>query len=388
MDPYEGSYGAVMTEFTINDKGWKASRLFQATLSMETVKANAYIGLFEEGDTPTGRTRLLHAPRAFPVLLGKTSPYDHEAYALLDDVVRGTVQVVEYIEELFHSTSEVSIPVTGQDASEMWSEDEKMEFLPALEIEEIKQTVRVPKMMYVPPKYIHLFLGKRFTPRQLFEEFYPVLVQDEQLGAMQPFVTWMMVCATAVGKKKTSPCLLPDVTSPIADARFIHWTRDFLDQRLNSSEIQANVDLNQAQLSPIMAQMVQMQQQLQVDMAAAHTKTNKSVCDYFKTETTTRLMILCDVVLESDLPDVWTNLASNSGKRDRQIIEMAVREKATELGMKHSTPIITPNLAKKITDLRLVGNNMDDLDEGINPFSTVIIDNTTGATELAYRAAV
>ena len=38
-------------------------------------------------------------------------------------------------------------------------------------------------------------------------------------------------------------------------------------------------------------------------------------------------MILCDVAIESDLPEVWAKLANN-GKRDRQTIELAIKETA------------------------------------------------------------
>jgi hypothetical protein len=55
--------------------------------------------------------------------------------------------------------------------------------------------------------------------------------------------------------------------------------------------------------------------------------------------------------------------------------------------MQDWAPVVTPNLAKKITTLRIVGSNMDDLDEGINPFSVVIVVNTTSSGEAAYRAA-
>jgi hypothetical protein len=57
-------------------------------------------------------------------------------------------------------------------------------------------------------------------------------------------------------------------------------------------------------------------------------------------------MILCNVIIESGLPDVWVNLASNGGKRDRQIIEAIFREIATELGMHGAAPVVTPSLLK------------------------------------------
>jgi hypothetical protein len=56
--------------------------------------------------------------------------------------------------------------------------------------------------------------------------------------------------------------------------------------------------------------------------------------------------------------------------------------------MHSSTPVVTPSLAKKITDMRLVGHNLDNLDEGISSFSIVIIDTTTHSSEITYQAAI
>jgi hypothetical protein len=99
-------------------------------------------------------------------------------------------------------------------------------------------------------------------------------------------------------------------------------------------------------------------------------------------------MILCDVIIESDLPDVWVNLANNGGKRDRQIIQATFREIAAEVGKQGATPVVTPSLAKKIVDMRLVGNNLDNLEEGISPFSMVMIDNSNHTSEITYQAAI
>jgi hypothetical protein len=83
--------------------------------------------------------------------------------------------------------------------------------------------------MYVPPKYISLLMGKRLTPRQLLPEVYPLIVDDEQLPNLQPFIDWMMTCGMSTGKgKKVSPCLLPEVKPVLVDACFIDWTKDFV----------------------------------------------------------------------------------------------------------------------------------------------------------------
>jgi hypothetical protein len=45
-------------------------------------------------------------------------------------------------------------------------------------------------------------------------------------------------------------------------------------------------------------------------------------------------------------------------------------------------PVVTPQLAKKITSLRLAGTNLDDLSEGIQPFYIIVImDHTTASGE-------
>jgi hypothetical protein len=80
-------------------------------------------------------------------------------------------------------------------------------------------------------------------------------------------------------------------------------------------------------------------------------------------------MVLCDVEVKTDLPEVWSDIPSSGGRRDRDLIEIAFRNTATELGTPDVTPVVTPNLAKKTTGLRFVGANLDNLHEGINPFS-------------------
>jgi hypothetical protein len=45
-------------------------------------------------------------------------------------------------------------------------------------------------------------------------------------------------------------------------------------------------------------------------------------------------------------------------------------------------------LARKITGLRFVGADLDNLNEGINPFSAIIIDHSTAAGEIAYKSTM
>jgi hypothetical protein len=95
-------------------------------------------------------------------------------------------------------------------ALKLWEENPDFTIRLPLEPETPKQTVKVPKMMYVPTKYINLFLGKRFTPRQLMTEIYPKLAEDGSWADLEPFVKWLMTCGTLASKHdQTSLCLMP-----------------------------------------------------------------------------------------------------------------------------------------------------------------------------------
>jgi hypothetical protein len=50
----------------------------------------------------------------------------------------GTVQTVEYVEELFNCTEDICIPWTGDDALNMWEEDRESSLLPSLPEQEGK----------------------------------------------------------------------------------------------------------------------------------------------------------------------------------------------------------------------------------------------------------
>jgi hypothetical protein len=389
VDPYRGSYKNVLAEFVVLDKNWKAEELAVRAVDLEAETANAYVGLFQDPDHPPGSTRLVHAPRRFAAKIGVSSPYDYECFAILDDVTSGLVQVVEFGEEFFACTGKINVPTSGEAALAMWLENLDIDLLPAPKNTNNKDLIRVTKVMYVPAKYIDLFMGRRLTPRQLMEEVYPVLAGDEGLSDLKPLVQWMMACGMATSPDKTSsPVLLPDVKTPVADANFLSWTKSFLDRTLPglcTGGGTVGTDTTADRMVGIVAQLLQEQQNT---VTRTSTTRARSVSDYFKPQLTAKLMMLCDVEVETDLPEVWSDIATSGGKRDRDLIETAFRNTATDLGTPDLTPVVTPNLAKKITGLRFVGADLDNLNEGINPFSIVIVDHSTSAGEAAYKSAM
>jgi hypothetical protein len=123
-----------------------------------------------------------------------------------------------------------------------------------------------------------------------------------------------------------------------------------------------------------------------VQDSAAESKAPKTPSALWGEDATRRLCVMCQVPREVDLPELWHAIAA-PGKRNRIAVEMVVSETAREMWHPELAPIITPELAKKIHSLRLGGNNLDDLSEGVQPFALTIQDYTSQDTEADANTA-
>jgi len=77
-----------------------------------SVTTNAYVGLFATPGFDPGRTRLLHAPREFPAVIGRPTACDGQACASLDDFAAGTIQAVDFRADFYNITPEITIATT------------------------------------------------------------------------------------------------------------------------------------------------------------------------------------------------------------------------------------------------------------------------------------
>ena len=76
------------------------------------------------------------------------------------------------------------------------------------------------------------------------------------------------------------------------------------------------------------------------------------------------------------LPPLWLRIAVQSRfgipHRDRVTIENHFLSVANQLGLGKSTPLVTPEMAKKIVNLKIVADDTQFLDEGVNPFNLLV----------------
>lgn len=393
-DTYGGDYREVMDYFTPTPGApnqWDAPHKLDSLVGIEETP-NAYIGIFENGAQPEGRVRLLHCPSRYTGILGNPSPLNGEIFAVLDDIVGAVATFVYFPDDAMELCAVTRIPATFADATAAWNNEPNAILLDPVAAPNGRE-VQVPHLMHVPAEYIPFFMGRQLTPRQLAAEVLPVIEGDGRAGQMQTFVDWCMIAGTATAAGGDHSRLVrPALRAPVADAPFLNWTRRTINRFLPDVATASTnaTTLATTRIANIMTDVLTEQRASRQDAQDARERATspRSVSEFFKEHGTVKLLSLTQVDSEEQLPEIWSQVASATNKREREAIETIFRQVANALGIPELCPVVTPNLAKKITSLRLAGTNLQDLEEGVHPFTMVIMDHSTDSGEQAYQAAI
>jgi hypothetical protein len=89
---------------------------------------------------------------------------------------------------------------------------------------------------------------------------------------------------------------------------------------------------------------------------------------------------------EDELPELW-RMAASAGKRDHIVVDRAVQNTACRMAAVGDAPMVTPDLTKRLMGLMFGGSDPDDLSEGIQPFSMVIMDHRSTVTRTVAEQA-
>lgn len=394
-DTHGGNYGHIMGYFTPTvGVAWDEGRVHHNVVNAGIDVVNAYIGLFEDPTFPAGRTRLLHTPSFYPTVIGRTSGYDGRAYAFLDDVASGVITTVNFPSNYFGLANNGALRIYNDPATlrTAFGTDAHMEIVEPVPNGAGTSEVLMPHLMFVPPKYAQQLLGRRLTPRQLLTEFCQTIEDNGDDGELEQLIHWCIYACTKRNNGDTnSELLLADVTVPIGDPTFLTWRQRTLHRCLPGLDTSAPAGAVGAtiRIAALMQNILDVQRSAKKDAEDARKAANepKSVGSFFKDHLTTKLLLLCNVASEADLPPLWSDIAAANGKRDREAIELCFRSTANAMNTPELAPVVTPALAKKLSTLRLAGTNLDDLSEGVHPFVLMIQDHTTAIGSQTYTDA-
>ena len=396
-DPHGGNYQEVMLLFDARIAGaFDHEGLFQTSATTGHGLCNAFVGLYPDEGCAAGTTRLLHAPVPYPRILGRPTSYDDQHYAVLDDVAAGTMTTAYWPSDAFSLAQAGGVfnHVDFNTVLAALNADTELNVIPAPADGAGVHAVHVPKHMFVPPKYVPLFMNRRLTPRQLIQEVCGAISVDGLTAELAPLVRWCVYAATGANAEAVASPLLQtrDVVVPVGDHRFLQWRQTWLQNTLTGLNPNAPTGAVEAanRVAGIMGDILTVQRDAQNEARDARVTARepKSVSSYYKTYLTDKLMLICEVASEDGLPTLWSDIAAANGKRDREAIELSFRTVASTLHQPELAPVVTPTLAKKFTTCRLAGTNLDDLSEGVNPFLMIIQDYTTSTGSSYFKEAL
>ena len=398
-DPNRTSgYATALSMFAVppTGTGYDSNRVRTMVLDANPDHAMGLVGFFPYPGEDAGRTRFIHAAGRFPSTMGVVSPHDGQAYATLDDVSSGLTTTVGFPTLAFGAVSATAlvVPIDITTAEAGLTANPGLALLGPIVAGADAKAVRVPSMMWVPPPLIPLLIGQRLSPREFFFQVVFPLEAAGTAANFGPFVDWALAAITIVntGDVHAPTLRAADLVSPIGDPAFLGWRQRVLHSRLPSlaNPTPPATTAATTQIASLMADVLQVQRDQRTDAQDARVRAvrPKTISEFFKQYTTDKLMLLCDVSDEINLPEVWRDIAAGNGKRERNTVEMAIRQSANEFGAPELAPVITPTLVKKIVSVRFVGSDLDNLGEGLSPFCMIVVDHTTVGSEQAYADAV
>jgi hypothetical protein len=256
-------------------------------------------------------------------------------------------------------------------------------------------------------------MGRRFNPRELHDVLFAQIVADGLAGPCAQLLNWIMVAQTRSAPGAAASHLLQDHDVPVPlGAAMADWNNRFLHRRLPdlfnppplgaaviaagvapafaagiapvTNAIAASTAANTAAIDTLRAEM----ETTRIDAAAATVaaRREKTPAQFFGSHQVDRLVFLVGCPAAVDLPAAWRTIAAANGKRERMVVDTAIRTAASSVSLERQMPVITPLLAQKIAGLRFVGDDIDDLNEGLSPFSVVVTDHTSAGDQTLLEA--
>jgi len=225
--------------------------------------------------------------------------------------------------------------------------------------------------MYLPHKYVNLFLGHTLTPCLALEVVTATVVAD---GAEVPcalLLDWLcMACTHGLvngAAMDASPLARPALNAPIADKHLLwHWydfvTRDL--PTLDPNVMQHGVQHIAAMIGNLATETWLTRKEAAV---ARQAQENRTVLACFR-QNTTHLLCYCNVQTVDQLPPIWDKIAWTDKVHVPATIQQAMEAASLDVTGHDCEFQVTTSLSTKIVTLAWRSLDVDDLANGLTPF--------------------
>lgn len=386
-DPMAGNYTDVFAIMqTEGATVYTADQLYQSIIATPLGFPNGLIGMYQATGYPGGLSLMLSGIRPNPTALGVASPWSDMTFGFVGDVIEGEIPTATMPLDplaLLNGGAYHIGPGSLARIDEVLANDPNAALIgPFTAAEPNAIQYRTRTMMYVPPKYIPIVVGRRLTPRQLWTDLVGAIRANNDEANCQPLINWVLLSLLASDNTANATSVLakPMPALPLPDVELVRYRREVLQAQLPGLVYPISADANTAathQLTNFVGQLIEEQRQARSDERdrAEETRAPKKPSSFWGEELCRNLCTLCGVATEAQLPPLWLALAAAGKSKDRIVLENHLLSVARTIGLRSAAPLATPDLTKKLVHLRFAGDNIDDLTEGLQPFVLTIQDH-------------
>jgi len=225
--------------------------------------------------------------------------------------------------------------------------------------------------MYLPHRYVNLFLDGGLKLRQAYEAVSAMVVADGMQIACAPLVDWLRAtctCITANGAPtEASPLAQMPLGAPVADADLLRHRWEFVARDLPALD-PAQIQHGAQHIAATIGQLATEQRITREEAAQARAaRDNRTVESRFRLNTE-YLLCYCQVQTAAELPVLWTEVARVDKAHGPAVIQQVMEAASWEVTAHECHFQVTTSLAMKITTITWQSLDLDDLANSLTPF--------------------
>ena len=378
LDPFQGNYARVMERMDPEvNQALSHIMLLEQAVGMGPVP-QAYLCCTVRRNQV--RVFCLHLPsRYISSLDGNPTPWDGLTFAFIGEITQGMITTVELPANVFRTVNNVRARTCDYIISHL-DEIEGAGLEPVLADEPTTNRLSTRQIMYLPPKYVPLMLSPAgYTLRQMWDNLYPAIIENQDEGQCGALLKWMRVVTmgsplpgNVVDFGPSAAVLTLQV--PLADQDLLAHRQRLQRQALTGLYQPAEtLELALTQMAAAVTHNTN-DNRLAREEKAARAAEPKLPSDKF-TITLNILQEYLETPDENNLPPLWHRWANGTKKQEFTILsdQLGAYARGPE-AFSATVPVVNVRLVQDLLSFTFVGDTLDDIKTGIQPF--VIADGS------------
>lgn len=298
---------------------------------------------------------------------------DNKIFAFDGELINGEGVLIELTDNLFTQVpNQVQVSTVAETKAQLTA-NTAPDFMMgpfAAAAGDTTETIKARFINVIPSQYASLFINNQggISPRYYFETILPLIEADGNEAAMLPLTRTVQIALTRHAAGNDTSAL--QVVQPACPPRNAPLTiqkqrllKTFFPQLDPASAASAAIQPIAHGILSLHQQKEEHYNRLQQEKAY---KAATSVSSWCGAENTKQLLLLCCIGDESQLPDVWPNMAAAKQKDQLSILQGAIREQLRMMGENRlaETLCVSPNFLANLIMMSWAMLTSDSLDTG------------------------